>query len=542
MTIPSTSRKAGPFTGNGSTNSWPFTFKVFAATDIKVTAATASGVETELVLGTDYTVSLNANQETSPGGSVTYLLANGSKLTITGDIDYDQTLDLPAGGNFSATALENQLDRTTIQIQQLAEDVARAIKVPVTDTTTPEALLADLSGDAASAAASAASAEQAWETFQAQYYGALAADPALDPLGNAPTAGDLYWNTSLDRMRGYTGAAWADTAVAMAVSVQSFSGTGSQTDFTLSSAPAFQNACEVYIGGVAQVPAVDYTVSGTTLTFTSAPPAGTNNIFVRSLAAYAAGAPSDGSVTPAKLSAGAPTWSPSGGLTVNGALAALGNITAAGTLTLNGNITSNYGGLILSMGTLTVGGGIATIGSSALAPEGSAPSYTARAYISFNGIPLSGTYSRSGTTVTCTVSGGHAMATGETAYLIFGAGTGGTATSGSYQVTVVNATTFTITDSASGTITGTPAVTVATRFYRSANVSSVQDFGVGNYNIVFATPMPTFTYAVAALATGAVSSSVVVSEVSRGTTSYSVILRNTSGTAVDAEVDVAVFH
>jgi hypothetical protein len=136
MTTPSTARKAGPFTGNGSTSSWPFTFKVFADGDIKVTKADAAGVETVLVLGTNYTVSLNANQETSPGGTVSYLLPSGHKLTITGDLDYDQSYDIPAGGNFNPVALENQLDRMVMQTQQLAEEMARAVKVPVTDDAT----------------------------------------------------------------------------------------------------------------------------------------------------------------------------------------------------------------------------------------------------------------------------------------------------------------------------------------------------------------------------------------------------------------------
>lgn len=137
MTIPSTPRKAGPFLGNGATTSFPFAFKVFGPTDIKVVVANSAGVETTLVLNSDYAVTLNPNQDTSPGGVVTYplsgsLLPPGSTLSIIGDIDYDQPLDLPSGGNFSPLALENQLDRTTMQIQQLAEIVGRSLSLPVT--------------------------------------------------------------------------------------------------------------------------------------------------------------------------------------------------------------------------------------------------------------------------------------------------------------------------------------------------------------------------------------------------------------------------
>lgn len=66
------------------------------------------------------------------------------------------------------------------------------------------------------------------------------------------------------------------------------------------------------------------------------------------------------------------------------------------------------------------------------------------------GIP--GTYTRSGTLVTVTIQD-HALASGDWVDLVFAAGTGGTATSGMYRVTTVDADNFTIDDIASGTIT-----------------------------------------------------------------------------------------
>lgn len=138
MTTPSTVRKAGPFTGNGTQTAWPFTFKVFTADDIVVVATDANGDEATLVLGADYTVALNPNQETSPGGTVTYLLPAGRKLAVAGAVTYDQPLDLPTGGSYSPIALENQLDRFAMQTQQLAEQLGRAVKVPVTGDGTGE--------------------------------------------------------------------------------------------------------------------------------------------------------------------------------------------------------------------------------------------------------------------------------------------------------------------------------------------------------------------------------------------------------------------
>ncbi len=59
-----------------------------------------------------------------------------------------------------------------------------------------------------------------------------------------------------------------------------FNGDGSTTAFTLDVAPSSTLDIEVFVGNVRQDPNSAYTLSGTTLTFTGAPPSGTNNIYV----------------------------------------------------------------------------------------------------------------------------------------------------------------------------------------------------------------------------------------------------------------------
>ena len=59
----------------------------------------------------------------------------------------------------------------------------------------------------------------------------------------------------------------------------SFNGNGSATAFTMS-LPTVTNDVRVVVENVIQDPTVAYSVSGTTLTFTSAPPSGTNNVYV----------------------------------------------------------------------------------------------------------------------------------------------------------------------------------------------------------------------------------------------------------------------
>lgn len=70
---------------------------------------------------------------------------------------------------------------------------------------------------------------------------------------------------------------------AAVITAEDFSGTGSQTVFTMSVTPANSESVIIAISGVVQDPS-NYTVSGTTLTFSTAPPLGTNNISCRYLA------------------------------------------------------------------------------------------------------------------------------------------------------------------------------------------------------------------------------------------------------------------
>ena len=80
-----------------------------------------------------------------------------------------------------------------------------------------------------------------------------------------------------------------------------FSGTGGQTAFTLTRAPAGSASIAVFISGVYQPPSA-YTLSGVTLNFAIAPSSGTNNIVVLHLGnGSAVQVPSDGSVTIARL-------------------------------------------------------------------------------------------------------------------------------------------------------------------------------------------------------------------------------------------------
>ena len=55
MTVPVTVERNN-YTGNGTTATYAYGFRITAQTHLKVTVADADGAETELTIGTDYTV------------------------------------------------------------------------------------------------------------------------------------------------------------------------------------------------------------------------------------------------------------------------------------------------------------------------------------------------------------------------------------------------------------------------------------------------------------------------------------------------------
>ena len=90
------------------------------------------------------------------------------------------------------------------------------------------------------------------------------------------------------------------------IQLDKFNGDASTLAFTLSVSSSTFSAL-VRISGVVQTPTIDFNISGTTLTFTSAPPTGTDNIVVTYTKATQIGVPNDASVSASKLASNAVT-------------------------------------------------------------------------------------------------------------------------------------------------------------------------------------------------------------------------------------------
>lgn len=170
MAVDSTTRRV-VYAGNGKTTAFPFVFKVFEETDVVVAVGDGDSTSSTLAYGTDFSVALNSDQETNPGGTVTVKTApkTGANLAITSGVPYDQPMKLTPYDGFNPETLNDNSDRQCIQIQQLVEQVGRAITTDTTDSMSAAELKQKLLDAADSAfevatqqaAAAAKSAEEA---------------------------------------------------------------------------------------------------------------------------------------------------------------------------------------------------------------------------------------------------------------------------------------------------------------------------------------------------------------------------------------------
>jgi hypothetical protein len=199
VTVSAAPRKAGPYVGTGTTNTFTFAFKTTSPDLLRVVEADDLGAETDLAYGAGYTVTLNGNQDTSPGGTVTRVAGNlpvDYRLTILSNVPYSQQTDIPSGGVLSEVTVENALDALAIQVQQLAEKTNRAVEIPVTSSVSAEDLLAQLTVGAAAAEQAAIVAADAAAQANAAV---AAANEALALINSLATATEATPNTIMLR-------------------------------------------------------------------------------------------------------------------------------------------------------------------------------------------------------------------------------------------------------------------------------------------------------------------------------------------------------
>lgn len=216
--------------------------------------------------------------------------------------------------------------------------------------------------------------------------------------------------------------------------------------------------------------------------------------------------------------------------------ATIGAQASDGALTTLAGLSLAAGDVLYATGADTVArlaigtaGQVLQVNSGATAPEWAANPSPVKAWVNFHGTATNGTYSRTGNTVTVTMTS-HGMSTGMVADLNF---TTGTATDGSYTVTVTDANTFTVTDTASGSTSGN--VTRNNYIRASLNVSSITDNSNGNYTVNFTSAISDAFYAATVLASSDVDRP-IPAIVSQTTSALQILIESGANVASDADV------
>ena len=93
-------------------------------------------------------------------------------------------------------------------------------------------------------------------------------------LSDSPVDGIIRFNTTNNKVEFYYNSTWNQIAKigTVAIVVDDLTGDGTTQVFAMSQAETDSTAIAVFVGGVYQQPTTNYTVSGTAITFTSAPP------------------------------------------------------------------------------------------------------------------------------------------------------------------------------------------------------------------------------------------------------------------------------
>ena len=165
---------------------------------------------------------------------------------------------------------------------------------------------------------------------------------------DTPSTGDIYTDSTSGFSYEWNGTVWISTDPARAANIKelddisgSFNGSTATFNLTVSSAgvsPVTAQQLLISVGGVMQNPSDDFTVSGTTITFTTAPSAGLTFFGVLLGQALSLNTVADGSVTISSLKTGtAGVGIQSAGAAIGVGITQLNFIGAGNTFAVDGN-------------------------------------------------------------------------------------------------------------------------------------------------------------------------------------------------------------
>ena len=146
---------------------------------------------------------------TSSGSQPLTTNANSAKYDLI--VDAATATTQASNASTSATAAASSATAAASSASTATTQASNAS----TSASTASTQATNAANSATAAATSAAAAAASADAFDDTYLGAKSSNPSVDNDGDALTAGDLYFNTSTNRLRVYTGSAWVEIDAGM---------------------------------------------------------------------------------------------------------------------------------------------------------------------------------------------------------------------------------------------------------------------------------------------------------------------------------------
>ena len=285
------------YTATGGQVAFPYTFEITAEADI---AVLQNGVLLSLGAGAGEYAVTGVGSDT--GGVITLVTGAtaGDIITLYRDMALERLTGYTNGGDFLAADVNNDYDRLWLALQQGAADTDRAVRKPNVDSSAINMVLPVAASRAQKLLAFDANGAVKVESYlnnetivlvvQTEVGDGVTTTYSLESSADSPSLLQIAIDGVLQEVSSY-GVSGGNLVFSTAPPLQSaieirafvqkeivstdlkasdFTGDGSTTSFTLGSSAVKSNTF-VYIDGVYQFKNT-YSVSGTTITFSTAPP------------------------------------------------------------------------------------------------------------------------------------------------------------------------------------------------------------------------------------------------------------------------------
>jgi len=170
----------------------------------------AEAAEANAIIARTAAESAESNAETSAtqAASSATSASSSASQALSAKTDAETAQSAAATSAFNANTSETNAATSETNASTSETNAASSATAAASSATSAASSATDAEAAQTAAESAQASAEAVYDSFDDRYLGSKSADPTLDNDGDALAAGALYFNTTENEMRVYTGSAW----------------------------------------------------------------------------------------------------------------------------------------------------------------------------------------------------------------------------------------------------------------------------------------------------------------------------------------------